>query len=336
MKKFLVVCAASLLSCFLVHAQEADNAGRSVGLSVIPRFDLNPTFSTKNDGSGEFTLGDSSLYSLLEGDLSANLSFSICNHWLAGDKESIQALYNNTWRSDDVNWLDWAYLTYSMGSFSVSLGKQPMTLGGYELDAYDFEVHSFLGSSLWNDLNVYQWGAKLDWTNPSENTTFAVQVTTSPYGERPFSSKLFNYSAEWRGEYGNLENIWSATAVQRDKGDFIPVITLGQVFHVGEVMDLGLDAFNVVGDEEEIMQKGLTLIPSVTFYPGEKFEIGARAAAEYNRETKNRDLICGVNANWFPLKYSKSLRLHAAAGYHHDWNMVSLTLGLLYTLNIPR
>ena len=336
MKKFLVVCAACLLSCFLVHAQEADDSGRSVGLSVIPRFDLNPTFSLKNDGSGEFTLGDSSLYSLVEGNLSDAFSFSICNHWLAADWDSIQSLYQNSWRSDDVTWLDWAYLTWQTGNVSLTAGKQPMTFGAFEFDAYDFEVHSFLGSALWNNVNVYQWGVKAGWTNPQENTELAFQVTTSPFGERPFSSKLFNYSAEWRGSYGDFQNIWSATLVQRDTDDFFPVLTLGQQYTIQDATTFGLDVFTAVGDEMEIMQKGITLVGTVSIAPSERFDITARAVAEANSETDNKDLVLGLNANWFPVKGNDSFRLHAACGWRHDLNLVSLTVGALYYLNFPR
>ena len=335
MKKFLVVCAACLLSCFLVRAQEADDAGRSVGLSVIPRFDLNPIFSTEKGGSGEFTLGDSSLYTLLEGNLSDSFSFSIANHWLAYDKESIQALYQNTWRSDDVNWLDWAYLTFETNGWSLTAGKQPMTVGSFEFDEYDFEVPSFLCSTVWNSMNVYQWGAKAGWTNPAENTSISLQMTTSPFGERPFSSKLFNYSAEWRGTYGAFENIWSVTAVQRAPGDFLPVLTLGQRYTIADMTTFALDCFSVVGDEFEILQKGVTLNGSVTVAPSERLSVTGRIIAESNSETGNKDLVVGMSGFWFPLKNNDSLRLHASAGWRHDWNQVSLTVGALYYLNIP-
>ena len=336
MKKFLVVCAASLLSCFLVHAQEADNTGRGVGLSVIPRLDLNPIFATTKNGSGDFTLGNSSLYSLLEGNISESLSFSVANHWLAADKESIRALYQNTWRSDDVNWLDWAYLTYSFGNFSVSAGKQPMTVGGFELDAYDFEEDPFLNSSVWNLLNIYQWGAKFDWTNDAENTTLALQMTTSPYGERPFASKLFNYSLEWRGEYGNFENIWSVTAVGRDKGDFLPFVTLGQRYHFSEKWTAGLDLFNAGGCEEDILDNGWVVIPSLIYRPCESLVLTGKTVAEYNKATGNRDLIVGLIAEWLPLADSEDLHIHVSTGYHHDLNCVSLNVGALYYINFPR
>ena len=44
-------------------------------------------------------------------------------------------------------WLDWAYMTYSFGNFSLSLGKDMVTVGGLEFDDYDFEVHTPLCSA---------------------------------------------------------------------------------------------------------------------------------------------------------------------------------------------
>ena len=333
MKKFLVVCAASLLLSFHGAAQEyapvpgADDSGRSVGLSIIPRFDFNY--------NGEFTLGDSSLYSLLEGDLSDVFSFSICNHWLAADAESIAALYKNTFRSDDVNWVDWAYLTATLGNFSLSLGKQPMAFGGFEFDAYDFESHSFIATSTWNNLQVYQWGAKLGWADEEETTSFSAQVTTSPFGERPFSSKLFNYAFEWRGEFDTFHTIWAVNAIQRDVKDFLPVVTLGTQYDLNDSFTAGLDVFSCVGDEENMVMNGLTMVPSLAFHPSEAFEIKARLGGEIAKNG-NKDLVAGLDGFWFPVEDNENLRLHFAAGYRHDDNLLAFTLGAIYYLNIPR
>ena len=98
---------------------------------------------------GDFTFGDSSLYSLFEGDITPWLSFSVCNHWASFglndsgklDTDAIKTLYKNTGICDDVNWVDWAYATVSFGNFGLSLGKQSMTFGGFEFDAYDVESY---------------------------------------------------------------------------------------------------------------------------------------------------------------------------------------------------
>lgn len=345
MKRLLVVCAASLLPCFLVSAQEADNSGRSVELSVIPRLDLNPVFPTEKGGGTEFTLGNTSLYSLIEGNLTENLSFSVCNHWAGFDSvrdvfATTKDLYGYTFRSDYTNWLDWAYLTYSFGNFSLTLGKDMVTTGGLEFDDYDFEVHPALVSSFWHNFSSYQWGGKFAFTTPSESDVIGFQVTASPYGERPFASKLFNYSVEWRGNHGVLETIWSATAIGVDKGEFQPVFSLGQRLNF-DSWTVGLDAFSVVGDADEILRKGITLMPSLMYSPSDRLEVLAKGGYEnYAIVDTVEDLTwkrwwSGLALHWYPLQDSRDLRVHAVAAYENidkSFSTVSLTLGVLYNL----
>ena len=350
MKRLLVVCAASLLPCFLVSAQEADNSGRSVELSVIPRLDLNPTFTP--GGSSGFTLGNTSLYSLFEGNISDNLSFSVANHWAAFNPledvlEPTKNLYRNTLYSYDTNWLDWAYLTYSFGQFSVTLGKDMITTGGLEFDDYDFEVHPDLVSSYWHALACYQWGGKIGFTTPSESDSFSFQFTTSPFGERPFASKLFNYSLEWRGEHGILETIWSATALGTAPSKFQPVFCLGQRLNFNS-FSVGLDAFSVIGDEDEeentVIHKGITIMPSILYSPCDSFDILAKGGYEnYALETIEditvRQWWAGLACHWYPLRDSRDLRVHADATYRPGNEFavpapISLTFGVLYNISI--
>ena len=351
MKRLLVVCAAALLPCFLVSAQEADNSGRSVELSVIPRLDLNPVFSTEKGGGTEFTLGNTSLYSLFEGNITENLSFSVANHWAGFDSVhdffgSTKTLYQNTLYSYDTNWLDWAYLTYSFGQFAVSLGKDMITTGGLEFDDYDFEVHPALVSTYWHELACYQWGGKLAFTTPSEGDTFSLQFSTSPFGDRPFASGLFNYSLEWRGEHGPLETIWSATAFGTAPGKYQPVFALGQRLNFDSIT-VGLDAFSIVGDEDEdentILRKGITLMPSVLYSPSDSFDILVKGGYEnFSLETVLADAPVqhwwtGLALHWYPLKDSQDLRVHAVAVYRPGNELfmpVSLTLGVLYNISI--
>ena len=351
MKRLLVVCAAALLPCFLVSAQEADNSGRSVELSVIPRLDLNPVFSTEKGGGTEFTLGNTSLYSLFEGNITENLSFSVANHWASFDSvhdffASTKDLYAYTLHSDSTNWLDWAYLTYSVGNFAFTLGKDMITTGGLEFDDYDFEVHPALVSGYWHELACYQWGGKVAWTAPSESDSFSLQMTTSPFGERPFASKLFNYSFEWRGEHGPLETIWSATAIGTAPGKFQPVFSLGQRLNFND-LSIGLDAFSVVGDEDEeentLLHKGITVMPSILFSPSSSFDILAKGGYEnFSLNTILDDepiqqWWAGLAFHWYPLKDSQDLRIHAVAVYRPGNELfmpVSLTLGVLYHISI--
>ena len=321
MKRLLVVCAAALLPCFLVSAQEADNSGTGVGLSVIPRLDLSPQII---DGKGDFTLGNSSLYSLFEGDLTEHLSFSVANHWLSDEPKY---LYQNTFHSDDVNWLDWAYLTYTADRWDFSLGKDMVTTGGLEFDDYDFEVHLPLTSTLWNFFACYQWGGKVGYTLPSGNDAFHVQFTTSPFGEKPFKSGLFNYSLEWRGTHGIVETIWSATAVQTDDDRFFPLVSLGQRFDLGD-WTVGLDLTNGSCMSDDLVS-GLIAMPSVSYSPSESVEIFAKGGWETVFDNGDNFAWGGAGVHWYPVD---NLRIHALAAYNDLTRTVTLSAGLLYNL----
>ena len=327
MKK-LVVFAASMLSCFLVYSQEADDSGRSVGLSFIPRIDL-------STGS---TLGDSSFYTLVEGDINEYFSFSICNHWWSA--EDPQDLYKNTLYTNGNTWTDWANLTIHLGSFDLTGGKMVMAMGGFEFDEYDYEVHSIQSSQLWNNLACYQWGGQISWTDPSEHNQFVAQMTTSPYGIGPVKSKVFTYSLQWRGNYGPLETIWSGTRLDQNwkKKTSTYLVTLGQRVSAGD-FTLGFDWFNKVGVyddeldtvEDSILEKGNTFIGSVLYAPSEKWEVYAKGGYETGYIG---DWFGGLAFHWYPLKDSKDLRVHATAGYSLDETVFSI--GAIYHLNFPR
>ncbi|MCR5561455.1 MAG: hypothetical protein K6F58_06540 [Bacteroidales bacterium] len=345
MKKYLVVCAAALmlLPCFPLRSQEADDTGSGVGLSIIPRLDLTPVFS---DGAAALTLGNSSLYSLFEGDINDNLSFSVCNHWLSaapGELYAIPGEGANLFRSDWTNWLDWAYLTYSFGSFSISAGKDVVTTGGFELDDYDYDVHPQLQSGLWNNLSCYQWGGKLQYASPSENTTFGLQITSSPYVERPFKDGNFNMSLEWRGNYGAFSNIWSVTSFGADGiigNPALMLITLGQRYEAGD-FTFGLDWFSQSGDEADILLPGSTFIGTVDWAPFESLSFLLKGGREKARELT---IVSGtvsetLGTNWFgglACHYTpvENLRLHAVGGYQSFWETLSFTVGAIYYLNL--
>lgn len=326
----VVAMAVITLSSAFIHAQERDNGGFQAEFSVIPRLD-GALSVPRGGGSSELSLGNSSLYTLAEGNITDFLSFGFCGHWLSDDPAY---LYDNTFHSDATNWLDALYLDFSVGSFDFTLGKDMVTTGGFENEDYDFDVHPFLCSGIWNNFSCYQWGAKAAWTTPSEKSSFAFQFSASPYGERPFSSGLFNYSLSWNGEYGPLSTVWSATAV--DTGDgFIPFVMLGQRLEFGS-WTVGLDVSNQVGTGLEILSDGLTLIPSLAFSPCDKWEFTAKGVYQKLKDPvmagEDDSWLAGVSAHWFPLRDSQDLRIHAVAAYDSAFDAINISLGLIFYL----
>ena len=143
MKRLFVLFAFLLVSC---AAFAQDEKPQSEGtLLIVPRLDADPAYSFA-DKAWSFDFGSSSLYTVFDGNLGDHLSFSISNHWIAfaDSFDNTKDLYRNTWRSDVNNWVDWANVTASFGSFSLTLGKDYIHFGTYEIDDYDFDAHKQL------------------------------------------------------------------------------------------------------------------------------------------------------------------------------------------------
>ena len=351
MKKPVVVLTALLLSCSLAFSQEADDTVSGVGFSLIPRLDFSPVFPAES--AKDLTLGNSSIYSLFEGSfLDERLTFSIENHWLSASPADLYVCEDedgkrsaNIFRSDNVNWLDWAYLSYTVAGFNFTVGKDCMMICGFEYDDYDFNVHPAIMSSVWNNFSPYQWGAKVGYTTPSENHEFAFQACASPYGERPFASKLFAYSFAWNGTFGAYSTRLTATALQTDVKSFVPMISFGQKYE----FDGGyacLDLFNCVETSDyETSVWGITAMPSVCYSPIESVELFAKGGFEYdfNAESRKGGFFGGAGVHWYPLQ-DKSLRIHLLAAINHtpysalaNWDGVvrnyTVSIGAIYYLN---
>ena len=326
MKKILVVCAALLLPCFLVRAQEADDTGTGVGLSVIPRLDLSLD-------DGQFTLGNSSIYSLFEGNITDKLSFSVENHWAGFNDVSdlfgaTRELYQNT-LTRQSNWLDWAYLAYNIGNWTITAGKDMITTGGWEFDENDYDAHPVLHSSFWNTFAPYQWGVKLGY-NLSEKHALSLQVLTSPTVSGLFEKPYFAYSLGWQGHLAGVQTKWSYTGYDGldELGDrkWSHIIALGQKYEMDKI-SFALDLF----EEINPAFNRFTATPSVLWSICDSLELLVKGG--YENMGGSHYGFGGAAIQWYPVK---NLRVHAVAAYNGTpvWNCASFTLGAIYYLNI--
>ncbi len=246
MKK-LSLSLAAILCSFVGFAQEAETEDGELSLQIIPRFEIAPVIPLSGDVQGGFNFrnpdfyGNSSLYTLFEGDIAPWLSFSVANHWLSAYPKE---LYTNTWRAWEANWCDWANLTFHLGEkFHIVVGKDALAVGTREIDAYDFDSHYPLMSQMWHNLQAYQWGGSLDFT-PVENVIVRAQVTSSPFCEKPFQDGLMTYTiyGAWnRDAEDGVSLMASLNMLQFDKKDFIWMPNLS-VRYTGEDYYFGLDA----------------------------------------------------------------------------------------------
>ncbi len=334
MKRFAAFLLSLTLTAALLHSQEAETASTGADFTIIPRLDMGAVFPKENT---YFSMGNTSLYSLFEGNFTERLSFSVSNHWLTGfqppvgdfDFTPTKDLYKYLGHSDWTNWLDWAYIRYDADSWFATVGKDLMYLGGMESDEYDYDVHPALASSLWNNMSSYQWQVAAGWQN--ETTSLSVQVSTSPYGERPFGSGIYNFGAKWAGEYGNFSNIWTFTMVGKGDGEYYPLACLGQKLELGDVT-MSMDLWNAVVSEDELLLKGASAYLSALWAPEENVEILVRGGYEHASDKAFRDdfnaLRGGMAVHWYPLE---NLRLHVSAGYcRASWERLSAHAGITW------
>ncbi len=336
MKKTLFSIAAVLLG-FLAHSQEADGPDRFAEVTVISRLDANTAYSSE-DSESRFDLGNTSVYTLFEGSLSERFSWTLVNHWFHAESEGDYGWpYKCLGWSDTTNWLDYCKFDFTFGNWGLSLGKDMIATGGFEYEDWDWDVHPVFSSPLANSLPCYQWGGTLLYTSPSGKSEFRAQMTSSPFGEHPFGSDLWAYSAKWKGEYGAFSNIWSASALETAEGEYMYVFWLGEQLSLDKWTAV-LDLSNAYGSGEGFRSSALsggTAAMTLRFSPSEKFCASLRGSyvLSGDEEFTPDHWTAGGIAEFCPLRDSDALRLHAFLAYDSLLSQVTFSLGARYSLN---
>ena len=337
----LVMCAASF-------AQENEHS-----FLVVPRLEANPYIG----GNQTFDMGNTSLYTLFEGELSETFSYSVMNHWLSAEPA---ALYQNTFRSDDFNWLDWAYVTADLGKVDLNIGKQAILIGMFEQDDYDYDVCYNLSSTVWNNLQTYNWGLSLGYTSDDEDTRIAAQITASPLGAY-LNSGLFAYSLYMSEEFEVYQSILSANVFEYEDPfagygkSHIYTLAWGNRFTFDD-WEITLDWMGRGYSPRNLDEE--SYIASVKYFIDDKFDVMLKGGWERNRSDEDvfgymdepgflptslawmkaatgKDyLFGGLLLNYYPLDDEESLRLHGALAANNYAKGLSVTIGATYYLDL--
>ncbi len=343
--KRLSILMLCLLAWTFVFSEENETS-----FLAVSRVDANPYM-----GNGlSFDWGNTSLYTLFEGGLGECFSYSVANHWLSSDPAP---LYANTFRTDDVNWLDWANITAYLGNFDMTAGKQSILLGSWEQDGYDYDACLNLGSSFWNNLQTYTWGLALGYTTPSENTYLSLQMNTSPFGEYN-NSGLFSYAFYLNGEYGCYRPIWSLNVMEYEEETYshkgcIYVIALGNGLSF-DALDIAFDWVARSYSLNNIFREEMSMVASATYTFNDGFDLMLKGGWEFNQSGEDvfgyedepgfvpaslasmgRDyFFAGMQVNYYPLEDSEKLRIHGAVAANNYANSLSFTIGATYFLDL--
>ncbi|MCR5018359.1 MAG: hypothetical protein K6A64_06140 [Bacteroidales bacterium] len=349
MKKILVVCAAITLSCFLVRAQEAEDTGSGAGLSVVSRLDAGLTYD-KNEGT-YFNFGNTSLYTLFEGNISENWSFTVLNHWIGADWGSAGIkygllvptgdLYKNT-----INFpftgkagnsiFDEAHINFNYEDWEIQAGKMPLLVGGFEFEEYDFDVNPIATSTLWNSLTVYQYGASVSKSIQDGAHTFTAMISTNQCNNSPA------FGFKWNGEIDWWSTSYSLMISDRNRpfhkaNALSAILSLGNRF-VYRDFTATIDYVNRAGDPLYNYSDidGYTLLMTLGYKRSETVNLSARYCLERFHQKNGDDTFyldytvpnVSLQAEWFPMD---GLRVQGCAGLTEG--MIYAVVGATYTLD---
>lgn len=293
-----------------VNAQEVDHMPE---ISLDMRGSYRQGFTS---GSGQF-IGDE-LYLDINGFITPYLSYSL-NHRIAAPYygEGITGF-------DATNWLT---LSYELGKFTFTAGKDALLVGSFEYDAYDLDSYYDMNSDFYNNFDCWQWGASVTWTM-FETQDLIFQVANSPYSYG--QSGLFSYALAWRGYWDWYESYWTANLWESDY-DMVKSANLGNRFYFGN-FTIDLDLMLRISDA----YGGCTAILAPSYQFGDWGRAFLKAGADLEDGIDGLNVFFGAGFEYFPMKDNKDIRLHAAYTFNDLTVGHMLNLGLTWKMNLTR
>ena len=329
-----------------VWAQEVNSnatlSGSSSGEDVtienvvdyVPEISLDTRYGYKHQSSGKMgAFGGDNFFLNVDGKIGKHFSYSF-NHSLKSSIDEGATFF------DATNWLT---LSYELGNFTFTVGKDALMVGSFEYDAYELDCYYDMGSMFNYNINCWVWGVSAMWTNNAETSSFAFQAAKSPFAFEPKKDDLYAYSLAWYGTWEKYESMWSVNLMEYESGNFVKMLALGNTFYFGN-FELMLDYMTRATDFSKGLGQDYTLTMQPAYNFGESLRLFGRLGVERTADDVAYDFLgeylpvedkvlaneeneCvmpayltgdkeyiyyGAGLEFFPFKEDKSLRLHAA------------------------
>lgn len=321
---YLVACMA--ISSVVYGQDNSDSAA----IDYIPEITLDTRLGFNQcftDKSGRFY--SDGIYLNIDGIISPHFSYSSSIKILTPDyfSEEFSGL-------DAINWL---LLTYEIGDFSISVGKDAVFTGSFEYDANDIDSYFDMNSLFYNYFDCWQWGLSAAWY-PTETQTIALQVTNSPLSYEP---NHFAYNLAWRGEWDFYESYWTANMWQQDTGGFIKALNFGNCFYFGD-FSIILDYTTRATSLNTLFKEDFSALAMPAYEPAEWCRIFAkvgyeRASEILDYEFVGDNLFYGAGAEFFPLKENKNVRLHTYWTHNTEYSGCHIfNVGLTWKMDLTK
>lgn len=218
---------------------------------------------------------------------------------------------------------DWVYLTCKFNkNWSVTAGKLVVGVGGFEYDKAPIDVFFWSGYAL-GIPSCYEFGLQGKYTTSDAKNDIVLQVTNSPFTSATYRfENLYSYNLLWYGNYKYFQSIYSVNFMEYAQNKYINYIALGNKFNINPI-SIELDYMNRYGGRGGFFND-FSVIGKI-IYTHNYFDVYVKGGYDYNMsqpetDTDVMDLIVlpgtkyayyGAGINYYPIKNSKDVRLHA-------------------------
>ena len=224
---------------------------------------------------------------------------------------------SNPFNATDFLWLKWQ----ATPKWSLTFGKQPIMLGGYEIDSAPIDVY-YYGAFTNNLYQYYAFGISAAYS-PAPGQSIAVQFIPSPIS--PVTQNAYSYNLYWNGHIlPRWKTVWSYNLVEDMYARKMNYLVLGNKFEFGAlVVDLDLidrasiHQKNYLSDWSVIVKAILTLgkwnlCTKVGYERNDAANVDIDGISyDLTLPAGNNYLYGGAGVEYFPLG-NENLRIHAA------------------------
>lgn len=290
-----------------------------ISVKFDARFDWQSSFVYHADAKPDYASNFNGRYIMfmLDGNISPKFSYSLRYRMIHPNHE-------NSWRGV-FNATDWANLTYRpTKNWEITAGKMLVFYGSYEFDKNPLDVYMWSG---WGGrVGCFQFGVLGKYITNDGRNNILFQINNSPFADPLDLGALYSYSVQWNGNFGVFNSLYSVNFFEYQPGRFVNYISLGNQFNFGPVT-FELDYMNRYGARGTHFLKDFSLIGKLNYNCNNRFNVFVKGGLDYNMaQDENtpteevidmlvlpgeRNVYYGAGIEFFPIKDSKNVRIHA-------------------------
>jgi len=246
---------------------------------------------------------------------------------------------SNPFNATDFLWLRWQ----ATDKWSFTFGKQPIMIGGYEIDSAPIDVY-YYGAFSNNLYQYYAFGVSAAF-QPAPGQSIAVQFIPSPIS--PVTQNAYSYNLYWNGHIlPRWKTIWSYNLVEDMYARKMNYLVLGNKFELGKlVVDLDLidrasfQQKNFLSDWSVILKAILSLgkwnlCTKVGYERNDAANVDVNGISyDLTLPAGNDYLYGGAGVEYFPLG-NDNLRIHAAYFRDNHDTVNNFDIGITWRFKI--